>query len=65
MCVHVEEEMPNVRGLAAFGIGCQLVHQLFDDASPIHHLPLIVGKKQSDGKDKSDVIRLFRAEDKH
>ena len=33
MCVHVVEGRPNVRGLAAFGIGGQLVHQLSDDAS--------------------------------
>ena len=65
MCVHVKEEIPNVRMLAAFDISCQLVHQLSDDASPIHHLLLRVGKKQGGSKYKSDVIRFFQVEDRH
>ena len=63
MYVQMVEERPNVRGLAAFDIGGQLVHQLSDDASQIHHLLLGVGKKQGDSKGKSDVKRFFWTED--
>ena len=65
MCIKVEKERPNVRGLAAFGVSCQLMHQLSNDAFPIHDLLLGVYKKQGGGEGKSDVIRLLQAEDRH
>jgi hypothetical protein len=61
----VKEERSNVRRIAAFGIGCQLVHQFFDDASPIHHLLLGVCKKQGGGEGESDIIGVLWAKDKH
>ena len=64
-CVQVVEEMPNVRKMASFGIGGQLVHRLSDDASPIHHILLGMDKKQGGSKGKSDVIWFFRTEDRH
>jgi hypothetical protein len=65
VCVKVEKERLNVRRVAAFGVGCQLMHQFSDDASLIHHLLLGVCKKQGGGEGKSDIIRFFWAKDRH
>lgn len=58
----MEEEKPNVGRMSAFGVDCQLVHQLTNDNSPIHHFFLGVRKKQGGGKGKSGVIGLLRAQ---
>ena len=47
MYVKVEEKRPNIERLAALSVGCQLVHQLSNDVSPIYQFFFGVCKKQS------------------
>ena len=63
--IRVEKERSDVGGLSALGIGCQLVHQLANDTSLIHHLLFGVGQKQGAGKGESDIVGFFWAQNGH
>ena len=54
--------MTNVGRLSAFSVGCQPMHQLKNDTSPIHHLLLGVCKKQGGGNGESDIMGLLKAQ---